>query len=394
MRILWLSHGWFPDAVGGVERVARDAAAALADRGHAVTAVVPVTPGKPVREANGGLEVRRLVRRTAGIPQTYSDPVRFRQIVRHVDPGDFDVVVAHNVSTAFGAEALDLPVSYVFHGSEMRELNQRRAHGISRVAHLRTHAVAPVLRALERRAPRRSTSTLVLSEFSRRILVADAPVVADKVLRVSGGVDLGKWVPAPDRDELRARLGFSDGDKIVFTARRLVARTGVDLLLESFALVAHQDPVVRLVIAGDGELRGALLQRSEAIGLSDRIRFLGRISDTELLHWYQAADIFALPTIAYEGFGMATVEALATGAPVAATSIGATPEIISDLEPAWLAPTPTPPALAGAISRALADAGRGRREGCREYAARRFSWDRVGAQWEAALDETIARYRR
>ncbi len=107
------------------------------------------------------------------------------------------------------------------------------------------------------------------------------------------------------------------------------------------------------------------------LGLGDAVTLTGRIDDNALVRHYQAADLFALPTQAYEGFGMVTLEALACGTPVVGTPVGATPEIpVAPLDPALVSrdaaggrrplPTPcapgwtpiaSPPALAPASTR-------------------------------------------
>ena len=90
---------------------------------------------------------------------------------------------------------------------------------------------------------------------------------------------------------------------------------GLETLLRA---LARLDGETRLVIAGRGSLGAALEKLSVALGIGSRVRFLGRVPDAELVDWYRAADLFVLPTVAYEGFGMATLEALASGRPVVA----------------------------------------------------------------------------
>ena len=78
---------------------------------------------------------------------------------------------------------------------------------------------------------------------------------------------------------------------------------------------------------------------------------LGLVSDDVLPIMYGAADAFVLPTAALEGFGLIAVEALACGTPVLATPVGAIPELLSDVEPAWLAADATGEAIASLVGR-------------------------------------------
>ena len=126
---------------------------------------------------------------------------------------------------------------------------------------------------------------------------------------------------------------------------------GIDRLLRALPLLGRDD--VTLVIAGTGSLAGDLPRLAAELGLAERV-LVGPVSDdSRLVDWYRAADLFVLPTTAYEGFGMATVEALASGTPVVGTAIGATPELLAPLDPRLVAPTADPDALAAAIGEAL-----------------------------------------
>ena len=99
---------------------------------------------------------------------------------------------------------------------------------------------------------------------------------------------------------------------------------------------------LRVAIAGQ-RLRVQLETMRDKLGLGDRVALLGRVSDDELPLWYRAADLFVLPTLAYEGFGLVTAEALASGTPVVGTPVGATPELLEPLEPRLLARDAEPP---------------------------------------------------
>jgi glycosyltransferase involved in cell wall biosynthesis len=112
------------------------------------------------------------------------------------------------------------------------------------------------------------------------------------------------------------------------------------------------------------------------------VQLLGLVPDDELRDWYRAADIFVLPTVELEGFGMVTIEALACGTPVVGTPVGATPELLTRLDPRLLAESSAPPDIAAAIRRTLRMLDDEFRDRCRKYAMERFSWEVVAKQWE------------
>ena len=141
-------------------------------------------------------------------------------------------------------------------------------------------------------------------------------------------------------------------------------------------------------------LAPTLKRVAEELGLADRVYFVGRVSEAELVDWYRAADIFVLPTAAYEGFGLVTAEALACGTPVVGTPIGATPELLTPLDPRLIASAPDGEALASAVADALTFANAELRARCRRYACERFSWESVVTAWEEALVEAVRTHTR
>jgi glycosyltransferase involved in cell wall biosynthesis len=150
----------------------------------------------------------------------------------------------------------------------------------------------------------------------------------------------------PANSDLRRAL--SGGDRpILLTVARLDSQKGHDVLLRALAQV----PGAQLVLAGDGPERTALEAQASALGLSDRVLFVGHRTDvSELL---AASDIFVLPSL-YEGSSLAVLEAMAAMRPVVATAIGGTNELIVHRESGLLVPPTDPDALAVALRQALA----------------------------------------
>lgn len=149
---------------------------------------------------------------------------------------------------------------------------------------------------------------------------------------------------------------------IVLTVARLDKQKGLDVLLQAAVHV----PNVLFVIAGDGPERSALEAQAQALGVADRVLFLGNREDIpELL---RQCDLFVLPS-RYEGLPLAVLEAMAAGRPVITTAIDGTREAIVHGESGILIPPDNSRALAGSIqallaspmlAHRLADAGRER----------------------------------
>ena len=387
MRILVAVDQWFPDAQAGSARLAAQAAEALAARGHDVTALVPKN-GSVGESHERGVTVRRVLARNA-LPQTLTDPVETWRHARELPADDFDVLLAHESTTAIGllGHAKRVPLVLMFHASAAREQRYLRSRLPFGLRKLTTYALAPSLSLLERRAVESAERILVLSDFSRSILHADHALDDRLVSTVPGLVDTERFAPGDGKEAARRSLGVEVDGPLLLTVRRLEPRMGIDRLLLALPLLGRDD--VTLVVAGSGSLADELPRLAAELGVADRVLFVGRVADDErLADWYRAADLFVLPTTAYEGFGMATAEALASGTPVVGTAVGATPELLEPLDPRLVAPSADPEDLAAAISAALefatADEFGAR---CRRYAEERFDFGTAISTWEDALEE-------
>jgi glycosyltransferase involved in cell wall biosynthesis len=138
------------------------------------------------------------------------------------------------------------------------------------------------------------------------------------------------------------------GDTIV-SAGRFVREKGLDVLLRA---MAHVD--ARLVLAGDGPLRGALEALTADLGLGGRVVFPGRVTFAELQALYAEAVLACVPSVVGEAFGYAVAEAMAAGVPVVGAPTGAIPELLEDGR-GFVATSVTHEALAASIRQALLD---------------------------------------
>ena len=387
VRILVAIDQWFPDRQAGSARLAAASAAGLAARGHDVTVLAPEN-GSVGESTEAGVVVRRVLARNV-LPQTLTDPVETWRHARELPDEAFDVLLAHESTTAFGlrGRAKQTPLVLMFHASAAREQRFLRSQLRPGLRKLSTYALAPPLGALERQAVAAADRVLVLSEFSRSLLLEDHGLDGTRIRTVPGLVDTERFAPGDGKAAARGRLGLDVDGPLLLTVRRLEPRMGIDRLLRALPLLGEND--VTLVVVGSGSLAGDLPRLAAELGAAERVLFVGPVSDdARLADWYRAADLFVLPTTAYEGFGMATVEALASGTPVVGTAIGATPELLAPLDPRLIAQTADPEALAATIAEALDFATtEDFAARCRAQTEERFGLANAVAAWETALEE-------
>jgi len=150
-------------------------------------------------------------------------------------------------------------------------------------------------------------------------------------------------------------------------------------LIKAFTQVREQRADVVLALAGDeGWLYEETRQIVTKLKLEGRVRFLGRVSEDELVALYNMAEIFAFPSF-YEGFGIPPLEAMACGAPVITSNMSSLPEVVGDaalmLDPYDI------DAIAASISHLLED--RELRESLRQKGyerARSYSWHNAASK--------------
>ena len=175
--------------------------------------------------------------------------------------------------------------------------------------------------------------------FEKAFLHCEKLVLVSESLRrgieslVPGALERSTVIPNMIREDLFP-LPFAPrkADPFVFLwAGRLEHVKGLDLLLEATkSLGERTNKQFMLRLAGKGSLREELQQQALALGIEDRVSFLGRLSRKEMLMEMQGANCFVLPS-RYEAFGVVLIEAMATGLPVIATRSGG-PDSIVDSE--------------------------------------------------------------
>jgi len=165
---------------------------------------------------------------------------------------------------------------------------------------------------------------------------------------------------------------------------------GLENLIDAMKRVAKRHPEVLLFIGGKGYLEKELQERIHSQGLEQHIQLLGFIPEEKLPSYYQAADLFIMPTVELEGFGLSTIEALSCVTPVIATPVGANPEVVGPLSSEFLCKDATAEALAERINWWLSQSISAEvRQACRDYCVSRFAVESVVTSLEDIFAEAI-----
>ncbi|MGE0869305.1 MAG: N-acetyl-alpha-D-glucosaminyl L-malate synthase BshA [Kofleriaceae bacterium] len=223
------------------------------------------------------------------------------------------------------------------------------------------------------------------SRFLRREAATCFGLAEDCIEVINNFVDVGRFKPPAQRDRsgLEALFASPPGGPILIHVSNLraIKRPG-DLITLTARL---RDVHARMVIVGEGPERAACEARARELGVTDAIRFLGRRDDFEGL--LAQADGFVLPSES-ESFGVAALEALASGVPVFGYHVGGVPEVVTPAT-GTLVPARNIEALAAAIVEGLAHRDAIGRAG-RERATTLFRSEHIIASYESYFQRILA----
>lgn len=386
MKIVMVTNNALEDKVGGHERYVRELASALAQRDLDVTIVAKRwSPEAPERErCPDGVVIDRYAVPSKRNPLYAAAfvPYVMRGVAARTIGSDANVIVhGHMALQAVPVAFRRRPYLFTFHAPVWRELLDERQGSYLLPRPIQGAAVA-MLRRVEGAVTARAAETVVLSEFMRGELAVLDHNTAERAIVLPGGIDARRFHPITNGQ-------FSDDPPVLFTARRLTPRTGVDELIRAMPEIIASRPGTTLKIAGTGGMQPGLEALAHQLGVRRHVDFLGRVGDEELTGWYRRATLVVLPTQELEGFGLTTAEALACGAAVVGTPAGATPELLAPLDPGLVTRDVSAGAIANSVVGLLDDPARLAR--IRATAPGRIlpamSWDRIA-------DRYLERYER
>ncbi|MFZ4535394.1 glycosyltransferase family 4 protein [Propionivibrio sp.] len=205
----------------------------------------------------------------------------------------------------------------------------------------------------------RADAIIAVSRFTRRALVEDMGLPAERVHLIENAVDTGKFSPGADDGAFRQRWGVT-GKRLVVGVGRLVPRKGFDHALRGWQAVVARHPAAHLMIVGDGPQRPELQQLVESAGLQNHATLTGPLSDADLVAAYRSADLFIMPNRTMpdgdtEGFGLVFLEANACGRAVVGGRAGGAVEAVRNGETGLLVDGNSVEEISAAINSLLSD---------------------------------------
>ena len=159
---------------------------------------------------------------------------------------------------------------------------------------------------------------------------------AERVRLIYFGTDVTEFTPAKRKPDVWQKLGFPPGTPVVISLRALKPVYDVDTLIRASRSVLGRRPEVGFVVVGDGSERGRLERLATELGVAERVRFVGRLSDEDLQTYTACADVYVSTSTSDAGLASSTAEAMASGVPVVITGFGNNSEWVKQDESGFL----------------------------------------------------------
>ena len=371
MRIFMLSWEYPPRIIGGLSRHVEGLSRSLASMGHEVHVITLDFPGAAYEEETGSLYVHR-VPVALPAPSFHTWVLLFNhffekrvgQLVKQF--GAPDIVHIHDwltVSSGVAAKhLLRVPLVMTFHSTEA----SRSSHSPS--------PESAMVEGLEWWGSFEAARVIAVSGWMKTEVASLFKTPPGKVAEIPNAVDPQKFEVEVDSRAVRQKWKINDGEKLITAAGRLTAQKGFDDLIRAYPSIRRSVPGSRMLVVGDGYMRGDLESLAEQEHVRDGIIFAGFISEADLVGVLKSSDVVVVPS-RFEPFGIIALEAMAAGAPVVVSRVGGLAEIVEDLVDGIEVEPNNPAAIAEATVRVLSDRALASRlaEKGREK-ARAYSW--------------------
>ncbi len=312
------------------------------------------------------------------LPQFVDNVERFRERERRT----YDLIHSHYWLS--GPVAMSLAGSWNTPLVTMFHTLGRVKNSVSRDGHEREHSARI---DIEQDTMTASDAIVAASPTDKEHMVSYYEVMEQRILVIPEGVDTSVFQPYP-RSFARAIVGMRERKQLLFVGR-IQRLKGIDMLLRSFAILRNglsdgEGPdltVVGGVSASESDPEAAerrrLQQLARDLGVDAYVRFRDAVPHEELPYYYSSADVVVVPST-YESFGLVALEAMASGTPVVASSVGGLQWTVRDGETGFLVARRSPEEFASAIGRLLYDDRlRTRMSDGAVKLAREFSWEVV-----------------
>lgn len=323
-----LSWEYPPRIIGGLARVVAELSKQLSRVGVEVHVVTADHPGSPEHEIDNGVHVHRVKTQTDPTPDflTWVSRLNIGLLQYAIEihrKTPFDIVHAHDWMVCDAAwvmkKGFGLPLVSTMHATEA-----------GRMKGIHTD-LQRYINQIEWRLTFESWKTIVNSNHMAAELQSQFNLPADKICLIPNGIDPDNFDFDDDFDARALRHQHAtDSQKIVLFVGRMVLEKGVQVLLNAAPSILAECPGTRFLMVGTGYYLDDLKRQASELNIEHDVKFLGYVSDPELLRLYKIADIVCIPSL-YEPFGIVALEGMAAKVPVVTSDIGGLTDFVEHM---------------------------------------------------------------
>ncbi len=400
LNILIATEAFYPDGIGGAHTYVYNLSKQLVQKGHNVYVItLRLTEELLYEEKLDGVNVFRYDSAVTGrllfIRRPFLSIINSRKVFNNlVKKTKFDIINYHLALPAFAinisSKSSSIPKIFTFHSSMCRDVSiQMRKKRYS--AFFFNRPILFIIKLIEKMNFKGCNKIIVLSKFSKQFLVDNYHIKPQKIIVIRGGVDINKFSPPENRFLMRGNLSLPKDKTIILTARRLVARMGLENLIFAMEDVIKAENNFLLLIIGEGFLKNKLAKLIKKLNLEKYVNLIGSVDADKMALYYKAADFFVLPSEHDEWFGLVTLEALSSGLPVLGTPLGGTKEILERFNKDYLFKGISAKDIAKGIINFL----RSKKDfaaisqKCRQFVLKNYSWEKVSNETETVYFKEI-----
>ena len=390
MKILLVADVSIANVIGGAERVLFEQSTRLAGRGHDVH-ILTRRLGLHTRSKDTIQAVKEwryeVDFKNNAISFLIDTTRNSRKLCEYICK-DYKIDLINIVQPFSGIGAAQTSISerikkiYTCHSLSFEEFISRNIQPVGKLRKCIYMLNILTRKWIEKRVLQSCDEIIVLSQFTLNKLWDIYKIPMQKVSIIPGGVDLEHFYPTDNKHALREKFNIPSDKMILLTVRNLVGRMGLENLIRALKTIVNHSENVYLIIGGDGPLKDELITLTKRLGIEKYVCFAGFIPEAQLADYYRLADLFILPTRELEGFGLVTLEAMASGLPVIGTPVGGTKEILGQFDANLLFKGTDPSPIAALILentykiRKRPQQWQSYREQCRHFVETNYSWEK------------------
>ncbi len=316
----------------------------------------------------------------------------FIALLRFVRKEPCDYIYAHwftpqGIVASLVSRLTGVPFGFTSHSSDVDVW--RRFSWVGRLIVRRVVSRADAVTVVSRRS---------LAKLRRFFNAKDWRTIEPRVAVIPMGISMSDFNTTTfNQDVLKDRHGLP-GKTVLLFIGRLVEKKGIDYLLRAMETIVDKHSNLHLVIAGEGQCRGELVEMVKQLALEQHVTFAGHVAGAQKTQHFAMADMVLVPSIVTatgdaEGLPVSLMEGLAAGKVCIATRASGADDIVTDGVDGLLIEEQSEDSIVAAVSRTLAmpESERLQMEHCARQLALSLDWSIIGARHVEHLFRGIKR---